>query len=131
MNENQSGSKRSEREGASGTTPGLSDDQLYRALASTQRRRLLYLLRDDAERTVEQIATALAGWDAAETGKMATPDDHDRLVVALEHTHLPLLAETGLITYDRASGAVRIEPLDDAVSTVLRQSVEAERSSRS
>ena len=121
--ENNTGDQ-SERQGASGLT--LQDDQLYRALASAQRRRLLYVLLVEQESAVGKLATVLAGWDATEAGGMATPADREQILIALEHVHLPILAESGLVTYDRDDGTVRIEPLDDAVFDLICQSVETE-----
>ena len=55
--------------------PRLADDQFYRALAATHRRRLLYHLLDETEGTVAEIATVLGGWEATTGGTMHTPDD--------------------------------------------------------
>lgn len=109
-------------------TPDLTDDRLYAALASTQRRRLLYYLLDREGGSVDEIATVLTGWEATETGGMGTPDDRTRVRIALEHCHLPRLAEAGLVTYDREAGAVEIEPLDPAVDDLLSRSVDPEHS---
>lgn len=127
MGDDQMESEQSERGSGSETTLGLSDDWLYRALASTRRRRLLYLLLVEAESTVDEIATVLAGWDATEAGTMATPDNYEQIVIELRHKHLPLLAEAGLVAYDSERSTVRIEPLDTAVSNLIDQSIEAER----
>lgn len=122
-------SDQSGRQGTSVVT--LQDDQLYRALASAQRRRLLYVLLVEQESAVGKLATVLAGWDATEAGGMATPEDRGQIRVALEHVHLPALAEFGLVTYDRDDGTVRVEPLDDAVFDLICQSVETERAPNS
>lgn len=131
MEDNQTGSEQRERKSESEMTPRLSDDQLYRALVSTRRRRLLYSLLAEGETTIDQLATTLAGWDATETDAMTRPDEYEQIVVELDHKHLPLLADTGLIAYDRESGTVRIEPLDTSVRTLIDRSVEAEPSSPS
>ncbi|MEF8815104.1 MAG: hypothetical protein V5A55_15035 [Halovenus sp.] len=112
-------------------SPRLSDDRLYRALAATPRRRLLYILLVEEKSTIDEIATVLAGWDATETGTITTPADREQIIVALEHIHLPRLSETGLVTYDRESGAVELERLDDAVIDLICQSVESEHPPRS
>lgn len=131
MKNDQSGSQRTEREWQTGAPPGLSDDQLYRALASTRRRRLLYVLLAEEESTVDQIATVLTGWNATEIGGMATPDDRKEIFLELVHTHLPLLDKTGMVAHDRKSGTVRIEALDTAVVDLICRSVEVELPSRS
>lgn len=112
-----------------GETPQLSDDELYRALGSTRRRRLLYILLVEEESAVGKLATILAGWDTTETGGMASPDDREQIRLGLEHVHLPLLEKTGLVAHDRENDTVGLEELDDAVVDLICQSVETERSS--
>jgi len=107
--------------------PELSDDRLYRALASTQRRRLLYLLLDERECPVETLATLLTGWVARDAGETKTAGDRKRIRLTLEHVHLPLLAETGLVSYDRQNGSVAIGSVSPAVEDLISQSVESER----
>jgi hypothetical protein len=108
--------------------PRLSDDGLYDALASTVRRRLLYLLLIEEETTVDRIATVLVGWDTAGSGTMATPDDRERIVLELEHNHLPCLDDNGFIDYESEDGRVSVEPLADPVVDLIRRSIETERS---
>ena len=105
----------------------LDDDDLYRALASTRRRRLLYILLVEEESTVQKLATVLTGWGTTETGRMATPEDRRDIITALEHHHLPLLAESELVTYDRQSGTVALCPVDQAVADLISRSVESEQ----
>jgi DNA-binding transcriptional ArsR family regulator len=109
----------------------LADDQFYRALASTQRRRVLSFLLEETESTVDELAAVLAGWDAAATGTMATPDDHEAIALLFVHAHLPMLDEAGLVDYDPDRETVRVEPLDDAVAALIQRSVEAEESTDS
>lgn len=110
-------------------TPRLSDDDLYRALGSTRRRRVLYILLVEEESTVGKLATILAGWETTEAGGMASLADREQIHLALEHVHLPLLEGSGLIVHDRENDTVRLEPLDDAVIDLICQSVETERPS--
>ena len=109
-------------------TPRLCRNEFYRALASERRRRLLYLLLDGDERAVGEFATMLTGWTATETGTMGMPAERDEIIVGLEHSHLPLLADAGLVTYDRQRGTVELESLAPAVETLIRQSIAAEQS---
>lgn len=104
----------------------LDDDDLYRALASTRRRRLLYILLVEEESTVQKLATVLTGWGTTETGRMATPADRTDIITSLEHHHLPLLAESNLVDYDRQSGAVVLGPVDQPVADLISRSVESE-----
>ncbi|WP_324662663.1 DUF7344 domain-containing protein [Haloarcula sediminis] len=105
----------------------FADDELYRALSSRRRRRVLAFLLDKPECSLDELATVLAGWESTDTGGMSTPDDRERIQLDLHHMQLPLLAESGLVVYDRAQGAVTIETLDPDVRALIRRSVEAER----
>lgn len=131
MGENQSGRGQTEREPSTDRSPTLCDDRLYRALASTRRRRLLYVLLVEEECRVEKLATVLAGWDATETGTMTTADARQEILVELVHAHLPRLAEDGLVAHDRENDTVRIEPLDESVVDLISQSVESEQPAES
>jgi DNA-binding transcriptional ArsR family regulator len=106
-----------------GQTTMLADGDLYPALTNETRRRLLYYLTATPETTVENITTVLVGWEVADEGSMATPADHERLRTVLEHVHLPVLAERGLIEYDRDSGTVAAGGVDESVVWLLEQSV--------
>lgn len=105
----------------------LSDDDLYRAFASTERRRALYLVHETGEQTVRHLATQLAGWEASASGRMRDADDHTRLAIELTHAHLPLLDDVGLLTFDHAADSVRPVELDSDVVSLLERSIEAER----
>jgi DNA-binding transcriptional ArsR family regulator len=106
--------------------PALSDDRLYRALAARPRRRLLYLLLERGERSVEELATLLTGWEATETGTMGAVADRDRIRTTLDHIHLPLLTDVGLVVYDRQRGTVEAEPVDPFLEELIERGVDAE-----
>lgn len=105
----------------------LAEDQFYRALASSHRRRLLYYLRETDESTVEELASVLSGWEATTTGTMHTRSDRSAIRLQLLHNHLPLLADAELIDYDSDTGTVQLESLHRGVTDVIERSVEAER----
>lgn len=106
--------------------PSLSDDRLYQALSSGQRRRLLYVLLVEESSSVEKLATVLAGWTATESEEMITSEDHKRILTELDHVHLPVLEDAGLVRYDRENGTVDIAPIDDTVAELISRSVETE-----
>jgi hypothetical protein len=97
----------------------VSVDGLYRALASTRRRRLLYYLLDTEEASVGTLATVLAGWDAIDTGTLSTQADREQILLELEHIHLPLLADEGLLSYARTDGTVRIREVDESIRELI------------
>ena len=109
------------------TTPRLCRNEFYRALGSERRRRLLYLLLDGDERAVGELATVLTGWTATDTGTMGTPAEREEILIGLEHSHLPLLADAGLVSYDRQRGTVELESLAPTVTDLIEQSIAAEQ----
>jgi DNA-binding transcriptional ArsR family regulator len=118
-----------QQESGRNSTPRLSDDRLYRALASTQRRRLLCFLLDNDEATVDELATVLTGWNAADRGTMGTKEEHKNLSMALEHVHLPLLADVGMVSYDRQNHTASVESLLPEVRDLIRRSIDREQPS--
>lgn len=87
------------------------DDHL-RLLADHNRRAIISELRrsSDEMRTFEELINRLHE-DAANT-------EQAQLAIKLRHTHLPKLADHGLLEYDRRSGAVRYDA-DERVETLL------------
>lgn len=107
--------------------PRLAEDQFYRALASTQRRRLLYHLLESGESTAAELASVLSSWEVGSTGTMYTQADRSKILVELLHSHLPQLADAGLITYDPDTGTVQLSSVQPQVREMVRQSIKAER----
>lgn len=105
----------------------LSQDDIHRVLSSTTRRRLLTLLLDDPSRTRDELATILTGWEATTNRPMAAPSDRARIEVDLHHSHLPLLDDLGVVSYDPTNGRVVLEELADET----RAAIERERNPRS
>ncbi|MCY4733008.1 hypothetical protein KY092_21000 [Natronomonas gomsonensis] len=106
--------------------PRLAEDEFYRALASSKRRRLLSYLLETTDSTVDELASVLSGWEATATGTMRTQRDRLNRRIELIHVHLPLLANTGLIEYDPATGSVELESISPPVADIIRQSINAE-----
>lgn len=78
-------------------------DVFYRSLADRRRRFVLSYLVDTDGRSVafEELVDAAV---RAETDSLAP--DRRSVAVALHHTHLPMLADRGLVEYDRNRGVV-------------------------
>lgn len=107
----------------------LSDDDLYRALALTQRRRVLYILLVQETATLDSLTTVLAGWEATDAGTMRGADDYQRIRTELHHRDLPVLEDAGLVEYDQATDSVTLESLSDDVASLVARSVESEQRS--
>ena len=126
MGENKSGTEPATRDETRSAMPQLSDDRLYQALSAGRRRRLLYVLLVEESSTIGKLATVLAGWTATESEEMVTADDYERILAELDHVHLPVLDDAGLVSYDRENGTVEIAPVDDTVAELISRSVESE-----
>lgn len=78
-------------------------DAYFRCLADGRRRFTISHLLDDGSGVV-QFDELVDGVLAAENH--SPPLDRESVEVALAHDHLPMLAEQGLIEYDRDGGVV-------------------------
>lgn len=103
-------------------------DLLFRAVADSSRRRLLAVLATEPEISLEELTDILVG-AASTTGGPVGPDDRKRVAVELRHTHLPLLADAGLLRYD--DGVVRSADYPDPVADLLGFASEYEEAAAS
>jgi hypothetical protein len=93
-------------------------DACLHLLADKHRRRIIHHLRDEATSTttltdlVEQIQSRPPD---SQNGPL---EDRDALTIQLHHTHLPTLADYGVVDFEHTTGAVRYHP-DEQVETVL------------
>ncbi|WP_255196535.1 DUF7344 domain-containing protein [Halorarius litoreus] len=87
-------------------------------IADPHRRRIIHNLRHGATgtTTVAELVDQLhSPGSPSETGPS---QDRDEFAIHLHHTHLPKLAEHGVVELDQRSGAIRYHP-DEQVETVL------------
>jgi DNA-binding transcriptional ArsR family regulator len=93
-------------------------DACLQVVADRNRRRIIHHLRHEATGTtkfddlVEQISSR------ASDSKNGPPRDREELAMQLQHTHLPKLADHGVVEYEHRTGAVQYHP-DEQVETVL------------
>lgn len=92
----------------------LSLDACLDVLADRHRRLVVQQLRaePDGTMTMDELLDRFC----ADSGGGAP--DRAHLATQLHHTHLPRLADRGLVEYDRATGFVRYRP-DDRLERVL------------
>ena len=103
----------------------FADDEFYRALAARPRRRLLGYLLEAETSTIGGLADVLCGWEATEP--MVGPERHEQFRMALTHSHLPCLADAGLLQYDREEGTVELADLPPSVRDVIHRGIAAEQ----
>ena len=93
-------------------------DTCLQLVADQHRRRIIHHLRHEANGTttlddlVEQIASR------ASDSKNGPQQDREELAIQLHHTHLPKLADHGVVEFEHTTGAVRYHP-DEQVETVI------------
>lgn len=88
---------------------GLSPDLVFDLLSSQRRRMILYYLRQTGQTvTVNELSRAIAAMENRVPAEELTPQQKKRVYVSLYQTHLPKLAEAGVIDYDRDGGIVEL-----------------------
>ena len=93
-------------------------DACLRLVADQHRRRVIHHLRHETngattfDDLVDQVHRR------ASDAKNGPPQDRDELAIRLQHSHLPKLADHGIVDYDHRSGAIRYDP-DQQVEAVL------------
>ncbi len=96
----------------------LSRDVVFDLLSSPRRRYVIYYLRKNGGPVeLTTLAEHVAAWENDTTVDRLDSQDRKRVYVSLYQTHVPRLAETGVVDYDRdsgeitlAAGAERIDP---------------------
>lgn len=89
----------------------LSTDELFSVLADDRRRQILQYLADHDRTTVTDIVDSIAVEADAST--------RARIAVSLVHTHLPKLADAGVLEYDERTKSVVATPIIDRFQPVL------------
>lgn len=109
-----------ETDSESPSRTSLSKDDTFHILQNERRRRVLRYL-SDAEGPVDMrdIAEQVAAWEHDTTVQQLTSDQRQRVYIALYQSHLPKLADFGLITYNRSRGVVERTPLADQIAWYL------------
>lgn len=110
--------------GGGGASP--NPDDLFGALATGERRHLLYALLEEPTWTVEEAADLLAGCESGTRGPVG-PAGRRRIASRLHHVHLPLLADAGLVTYDPETGTIRLRDVAGHVRDLVRFAREYDR----
>lgn len=76
-------------------------DEVFAALGHPRRRYLLHALLDGrSEQTLDELATSITAWEQDEPREAVTAEERDRCRVALYHTHIPKLADAGILDYE-------------------------------
>ena len=87
----------------------LSQDVVFELLSSPRRRFVLYYLRSETESVkLTDLADEVAAWEYETPVEELTEQERKRAYVSLYQTHVPKLAEAGLIDHDTDDGMLRL-----------------------
>lgn len=103
-------------------------DELLHILSNHRRRDVLYYLSEHELASIETLATEITALEFDCSSSDVTPDDREPILIDLYHNHLPKLTNSGLIEYDRRSGAIKWSLTSDDVHSLLDRCHEIERS---
>lgn len=88
---------------------GLSPDDVFEILSNARRRTMIhYLHQQHGHADLSDIADHIAAWEYDTTHDQITSDQRRRVYISLYQTHLPKLAEYGIVDYDEDEKTVRL-----------------------
>ena len=90
-------------------------NELFDALSSDRRRRVLTILQQTEQITTEELSRRVADLEVDDGGSGVSPD-REEVSVSLVHNHLPRLSDISLVAYDAHDGTVA---RGEAFETVL------------
>lgn len=109
-------------EGAANQDNTLSKDEIFHVLQNDRRRRVLqYLVDTDGPVQMGDIAEQITAWEYGTNVEEITSEQRQRVYIALYQSHLPKLAEFGLVTYNQHQGIVEQTPHINQVTRYLDQ----------
>lgn len=99
----------------------LHKDDAFHLLQNGRRRAALRYLfeRAPGETRIQELADNVAAWEHDTSVQELASDDRQRVYISLYQTHLPTLAEHGVVDYDRDRGVVALRPLAGALEPFL------------
>jgi len=98
----------------------LTRDRIFDILSSPRRRYVLYFLRREPNPIqLTDLAEHVAAWENDTTVEELSTQQRKRVYVSLYQTHLPKLAESGLVNYDEESGDVSIAAKASEIDPLL------------
>lgn len=100
---------------------GDHQDELFRVLAHPRRRfTLQYLQTVETPLPVDELTTELVAWEDQRTGSDQSRDDRTGIKISLVHSHLPKMADAGVVTYDATRQTVMLADGADKVDAHLQ-----------
>lgn len=105
----------------------LSQDLIFDVLSSARRRYVLYYLREHGGKAeVTELATQIAAWEYDRDVDDLTSQQQKRVYVSLYQTHIPKLADIGIVDYDQDAGVVEMTDRAEDVEAFFSPEAEPE-----
>ncbi|WP_323674823.1 hypothetical protein [Halorubellus sp. PRR65] len=90
-----------------GVSPAAIElDEVYRALAHPRRRYLCYTLQENAEWSLDELATKIAAWEHGVAIPDVPENAREQVYVDLYHAHVPKLRELGVVEFDESTETI-------------------------
>jgi DNA-binding transcriptional ArsR family regulator len=99
--------------------PTISPDVAFDVLRNARRRYVLYFLREKSPRELGDLAERIAARENDTTVEGLSSKQRKSVYTALYQTHLPKLADAGVIEYDRDRGVVWLADAADQLDPYL------------
>lgn len=98
----------------------LSQDLVFDLLSSPRRRFILHYLRSESDSiALTALADEVAAWEYETPIEELTDQERKRAYVSLYQTHIPKLADAGIVEYDTDSGEVELSPAAGVIDAYL------------
>jgi DNA-binding transcriptional ArsR family regulator len=96
-------------EGDDRSATGVTQDTAFSVLSNRRRRQVLRTLRDaPGGSDVRELSRRLAAWENDVSPDAVTYRQRKRVYTSLHQTHLPALADAGVVDYDSDRGTVAL-----------------------
>lgn len=99
--------------------PTISSDAAFDVLRNARRRYVLYFLREESPRELGDLAEQIAARENDTTVEALSSKQRKSVYTALYQTHLPKLADVGVVKYDRDRGVVWLADAADQLNPYL------------
>lgn len=112
---------RADTERGGDADPEPTPDEVFTLLRNDRRRAVLRRLRAVPETTLSDLTDCVAASEADTTRERLRSRDRKRVYISLYQSHLPQLADAGIVAYDRNRGTVRRLPAADRLDRQLNR----------
>ncbi|WP_255150868.1 DUF7344 domain-containing protein [Halorarius halobius] len=90
---------------------GISQETAFETLSSERRRYTLhYLLQRDDPVTLRELSAQIAAWENDTVRDAVTYKERMRVYTALRQSHLPMMADNGIVRFDTDRSVVELTP---------------------